>query len=363
MTAHKKVYNFLPGPATLPAEVIQKAQAEFDDYNGKGYGIIEESHRSPAFVDVLERTEANIRELMGISDDYAVLFLQGGASLQFPMVPMNLMLDGKPAYYADTGSWSSKAIKEAKLYGDVELAYSGKEQNYTSIGDPHDWKMPDDASYFYICSNNTIFGTQYRSFPDTGAVPLVADMSSDIMSRRIDVNDFGVIFAGAQKNLGPAGVTLVILRRDLAERATDGVPTMLKYTTHIAKNSSFNTPPVFAIYMVGLVTDWLLECGGLDSIEKINQAKSANLYETIDHSSFYRGTAEPADRSKMNVTFRLPNEDLEKQFIAESTEAGLIGLKGHRSVGGIRASIYNAMPLEGVSRLIDFMVDFEGKHG
>jgi phosphoserine aminotransferase len=357
------VFNFNPGPATLPAPVMRKAQSEFCDYNGMGFGIIEASHRSPDFDDVLNTAKANVVKLLNLSDDYEVLFLQGGASLQFAMLPMNFMVKGKPALYADTGSWTSNAIKEAKLLGDVKLVYDGKPSNYTVIGDPEDWDLSGDASYLYICSNNTIAGTQYHFFPETNGLPLFADMSSDILSRRIDVSKFAVIFAGAQKNLGPAGVTLVILNKALLERVPASLPTMLKYTTHIDKNSCFNTPPVFAIYMVKLVTDWMLEQGGLEVVERINAAKSEALYEAIDSSDFYRGTAEAGDRSKMNITFRLPTEDLEKAFVAEAKKAGLVGLKGHRSVGGIRASCYNAMPLEGVSRLVDFMHEFAQKNG
>ena len=362
-TQSSQVYNFNPGPATLPQAVMAKAQAEFVDYRGSGLGIVESSHRGAAFKEVIERTEANVRELMGIGDDYAVLFLQGGASLQFSMVPMNLMLDAKPALYADTGTWTSKAIKEARLFGETEVIFSGEDSEYTRIGDCTEWDVRQDASYLYLCTNNTVRGTQYHFFPNTGEVPLVADMSSDIMSRQMDVSRFAVVFAGAQKNLGPAGVTLVIIRKDLAARVGDAVPTMLKYATHIDKGSLFNTPPAFAIYMVGLVTDWLKEQGGLAAIEKINMAKSQALYETVDMSIFYQGTVEPGDRSKMNVCFRLPEEELEATFVKEAEATGLVGLKGHRSVGGIRASLYNAMPLAGVSRLIDFMAEFEEKHG
>ena len=363
MMKQDRVYNFSAGPAALPRPVMEQAQAEFTDFRDLGYGLVEASHRSKEFSAVIEAAEANIRKLMGIGDEYAVLFLQGGASLQFAMIPMNLALDGKPMLYADTGAWTSKAIKEAKLFGDVSLMYDGSAESYRKIGDVAEWQVDANAAYAYICSNNTIHGTQYHFFPETGAVPLIADMSSDIMSRQVDVSRFAMIFAGAQKNLGPAGVTLVILRRDLAERVGESVPTMLKYATHIGKGSMFNTPPTFSIYMVGLVAEWLLEQGGLAAIQKINETKSDTLYETIDMSMFYQGTAEPADRSRMNVCFRLPDEDLEKKFIAEAAAAGLVGLKGHRSVGGLRASIYNAMPMEGVSRLIDFMADFEKTNG
>lgn len=357
------VYNFSAGPATLPREVMLEAQAEFADYRGCGFGIAEESHRSPAFKEIFATTEATIRELMGIGDDYAVLFLQGGASLQFAMAPMNIALDGKPMLYADTGSWTSKAIKEAKLFGDVRVVYSGKENNYTCIGNPAEWDWSGDASFTYICSNNTIFGTAYSEFPDTGDTPLVADMSSDIMSRTFDINRFGIVFAGAQKNLGPAGVTLVILRKDLAERVAATVPTMLKYTTHIEKGSAFNTPPCFSIYMLGLVMAWLKRQGGIAAMQQVNERKAAVLYNAIDGNDFYQGTAATGDRSLMNVTFRLANPDLEPSFISDAAAAGLVGLKGHRSVGGIRASIYNAMPAAGVDTLVAFMKDFAERNG
>lgn len=361
--ASQCVYNFNAGPATLPEEVMKRAQAEFVNYQDVGYGIIEASHRSQVFEEAIDRAEANIRKLMGIGDEYAVLFLQGGASLQFAMAPMNLHVSGKPLAYADTGSWTTKAIKEAKRFGEIEVVYSGADSEYTRIGDVTEWAIPDNAAYMYICSNNTIRGTQYHFFPETGDIPLVADMSSDIMSRELDVNRFGLIFAGAQKNLGPAGVTLVIIRKDLAERVSPDVPTMLNYKTFIETGSLYNTPPTFAIYMVALVSDWMLEQGGLAAVQKVNMAKSDALYEYIDMSIFYQGTTEPGDRSKMNVCFRLPEEELEALFVKEAGSAGLIGLKGHRSVGGIRASLYNAMPLAGVSNLIDFMTDFEERHG
>jgi len=359
-----KVFNFHPGPAILPREVILKAQAELVNYHGIGYSILEESHRSNAFLEIIKRAETNIRELMGIDDTYAVLFLQGGASLQFAMVPMNIMLPGKPALYANTGYWAGKAIKEAKLFGDIKVIYDGKAANYSHIGDPSEWDFSGDASYAYVCSNNTIYGTQYHFFPDTGATPLVADMSSDVMSRPVKVKKFSLIFAGAQKNIGPAGVTLVIIKKDLAARVGEKVPTMLKYTTHIEDGSLFNTPPTFGIYLIALVTDWIKAQGGLAGIDRINTAKSQALYQCIDDSGgFYRGTVEAGDRSKMNVCFRLPSEELEGKFVKETAALGLIGLKGHRAVGGVRASIYNAMPLEGVSRLIDFMAEFQNRNG
>lgn len=358
----QKVYNFSAGPAVLPESVMLKAQEEFINYKGIGFGIMESSHRTPVYQDVLDTTEANIRKLMNISDDYAVLFLQGGASLQFAMLPMNLALPGKPIVFANTGAWSNKAIKEAKLLADVDIVYDGKDSNFAHIGDCEEWQIDQNASYMHLCTNNTIFGTEVHNLPNCGDVPLVADMSSDIMSRPIDVSKYGVIFAGAQKNLGPAGVTLVIIRKDLAERVKANTPTMLKYSTFISKQSMFNTPPTFSIYMVGLMAEWLLTQGGLEGIEKINTTKSQSLYEYIDNSGFYRGTADPADRSKMNICFRLPSEDLEKQFVIEAGKNNMVSLKGHRDVGGIRASIYNAMPLAGVECLIDFMEDFKSKN-
>jgi len=360
--ATQKVYNFNPGPAALPREVMEKVAAEFVDYRGLGYGIAESSHRSKEFEEVIHAAEANIRKLMAIPDSYAVLFLGGGASLQFAMAPMNLALPGKPLLYADTGSFAAAAVKEAKFFGDVKVVYDGKPSKYSVIGDVAEWPIDPNASYMYVCSNNTIEGTEYRSFPETGAVPLIADMSSDIMSCPVDVSRFAMIFAGAQKNLGPAGVTIVIMRKELAARVPANVPTMLRYSTHIDKESLYNTPPCLAIYMVRLITDWLLGLGGLPGIQKINEAKSDALYSAIDASDFYRGTAEPADRSRMNVTYRLPTEELEEKFCGEAKKAGLVGLKGHRSVGGVRASIYNAMPMAGVSRLIDFMDEFEAKN-
>ena len=357
-----KVYNFSAGPAKLPEEVMIKAQEEFLDYAGSGSGIMELSHRGPEFSEVMAKVDANIRELMNIGDEYAICFIQGGASMQFAMIPMNLMLPGKVADYADTGSWSANAIKEAKLFGEVNVVASSKESNYNHIPVIRHWQPVKDASYLHITSNNTIAGTQYHSFPVSDA-PLIADMSSDIMSRVININDFGLIYAGAQKNMGPSGVALVISRKDLAGRVADKVPTMLKYKTYIEKNSMFNTPPTFAIYILNLVTEWLKSKGGIAAIEEINDAKSEALYELIDSTEFYRCPVEPASRSRMNVVFRLPSEELEAKFIKEAAAAGLKGLKGHRSVGGIRASIYNAMPMKGVETLVDFMNDFEANNG
>lgn len=355
-----QVYNFNAGPAALPRPVILKAQSEFADYKGCGYSIIEESHRAAPFDEVINAAEANLRTLLGIPEEYAVLFLQGGASLQFAMVPMNLQVPGKKIGYADTGVWAHKAIKELDILGlDKEVVFDGADTNYNEIRGIADWKVNPDLAYFGICSNNTIYGTEYPFFPETGDVPLVADMSSDILSKRIDVKKFGLIFAGAQKNIGPAGLTLVIIRKDLAERCPKNIPTMLRYTTHIDSKSLFNTPPTFSIYINRLITDWVIEQGGLEAIEQANDQKAKELYDFIDNSGFYRATAAPATRSKMNVCFRLPTEEQEKAFIAFAKSNGLVGLKGHRKVGGCRASIYNAVPLEGVRRLVEIMKEFQ----
>ena len=355
------VYNFNAGPAILPKSVMLKAQEEFVNYRGIGYGILEESHRAAAFDEIIQAAEANIRKLMGIGDEYAVLFLQGGGSLQFAMAPMNLMVPGKKIGICNTGEWSGKALKEMKILGaDIDTVFDGSANNFREIGDVSAWKIDPNDAYVHICSNNTIFGTEYQAYPETGDIPLVADMSSDIMSRVVDVNKFGMIFAGAQKNMGPSGVTLVIIRKELAARCPKTVPTMLRYSTHIDKGSLYNTPCTFGIYMIRLVTDWMLEQGGVPAIEKVNAEKATLLYNAIDNSGFFRGTCAKADRSKMNVTFRIGEGDevLEKKFVAEAKAAGLVGVKGHRNVGGLRASIYNAMPLDGVKKLCAFMADF-----
>ncbi len=355
-----QVYNFNAGPAALPREVILKAQAEFADYHGCGYGIIEESHRAPAFDEIIQAAEANFRTLLNIPENYDVLFLQGGASLQFAMIPMNLQVPGKTIGYADTGVWANKAIKELAIQQlPYEVVFNGADCNYNEIKGIKDWKINPDWAYFGICVNNTIYGTEYPEFPETGDVPLIADMSSDILSRKVDVSKFGLIYAGAQKNIGPAGLTIVIIRKDLAERCPKTVPTMLRYTTHMEGKSLYNTPPTFAIYMNRLVTDWMIANGGLDAMEQLDNEKAKTLYDFIDNSGFYRATAAPATRSRMNVCFRLPTEDQEKAFIAYAKTQGLVGLKGHRKVGGCRASIYNAVPMAGVQRLIDVMKDFQ----
>lgn len=356
-----KVYNFSAGPAMLPEDVMKIAQSEFCNYADSGSGIMELSHRGPQFSTVIEQAESNIRELMNISDEYAVCFIQGGASMQFAMIPMNLM--DECADYADTGTWANKAAKEATGCGKVNIIASSKESNYDHIPVIRHWKPTKNASYLHLTSNNTVAGTQYHSFPPASkTAPIIADMSSDIMSRVINVNDFGMIYAGAQKNIGPSGMALVIIRKDLAERVSSTVPTMLQYKTYIEKQSMFNTPPTFAIYMVKLVTDWFKAQGGIGAIEDINDMKSECLYELLDSSDFYSSPVKGGSRSKMNIVFRMPNEDLETKFVKEAAAQGMNGLKGHRSVGGIRASIYNAMPLAGVETLVDFMLAFEKKN-
>ena len=358
----KRVYNFNPGPAALPLPVLERVQKEMLNFRGTGMSILEMSHRSKEFEAVLNDAIARIKRLLKLDDRFYVLFLQGGASLQFCMVPMNLEVPGKPLDYIDTGTWASKAIKEAEIQKKpVRVIASSKDKEYTYI--PKKFDINLDASYLHITSNNTIRGTQWKSFPDSKGLPLVADMSSDIFSRPFDPNPFGLIYAGAQKNAGPAGVTLVIIRKDMLERVPANLPTMLKYTTFADKNSLYNTPPCFAIYVVDLVMEWLEEeIGGIEKMAAINELKAKMVYECIDEYEIYRGTAVPEDRSLMNVTFRLATEDLEKAFLSKAAEKGLVGLKGHRSVGGCRASIYNAVSLEAVEALVDFMKAFAKSH-
>jgi phosphoserine aminotransferase len=354
----KRVYNFSPGPATLPYEVLEQAARDMVSYGNSGMGLMEMSHRSKEFIAITDTTETLLRELMGIPDNYKVLFLQGGASSQFFMVPMNLLGAGNKASYLNTGTWAKKAIKEARPFGDIEVVFSSEDDTFKRVPGPDDYQVSADSEYLYFVSNNTIFGTQFPLFPESDTL-LVSDMSSDILSRKCDVSKFGLIFAGAQKNLGPAGVTLVIIRDDLLDRAMDNIPTMLRYKTHADKGSMFNTPPCTAIYAVGEVLKWLKKQGGVDSIEQLNNLKAALLYEMIDSTNYYRGHADTSSRSMMNVTFNLPDTTLEAQFIAEGTAKGLSGLKGHRSIGGCRASIYNAFPIEGVKELVSFMKEFE----
>lgn len=362
MSTMTRIHNFNAGPAALPLSVLERAQAELLDFQGQGMSIMELSHRSKAFEGVVNDTIANIKTLMGISDDYQVLFLQGGASLQFATIPMNLRRPGETADYVDTGSWASKAIKEAKLQGETKVIWSGKADNYVRAPRPDELTFTPGAAYVHICSNETIGGVRYAEFPKTEA-PLIADMSSEIMSRVIDVNRFGMIYGGAQKNIGPSGLALVILRKDLIARTPDTVPVFLRYDTHADENSLYNTPNTWGIYFVKLVTDHMLAQGGIPAIQAQNEAKADALYAVLDASDFWTPHAAKDSRSIMNVTWRLPSEELEAQFVSEAKKAGLEGLKGHRSVGGLRASIYNAVTMDDVQALIDFMQAFEAKNG
>ena len=363
MTTTNRIYNFSAGPAVLPLEVLEEAREHLLSLPGVGMSILEISHRSKPFDEIIETAEADIRELAGIPEGYRVLFLQGGASLQFSMVPMNLLPQGGSADYIVTGSWSQKAVKEAKRVGGVKVAGSTEGDNFNRIPAQEELTLDPNAAYLHYTTNNTIFGTEYAYVPDAGAVPLVADASSDIFSGPIDVSKFALIYAGAQKNLAPAGMTLVILRDDMLTRTPSSLPTMLQYTIHAENKSLYNTPPVFTIYVMGLVLKWLKKQGGLAAIGRLNSRKADKLYTEIDRTGFYRAHAQPGSRSRMNVTFRLPSEELEKAFAKEATAAGLDGLKGHRSVGGMRASIYNAFPEAGVDALVQFMQAFEKKNG
>lgn len=358
--AAKRPYNLYAGPAILPYEVIEQAQKELLDLKGIGLSILEISHRSKDFAEIHASAKAGIRKNFNIPDNYSVLFIQGGASLQFGMIPMNLLNNGV-ADYVNTGAWAKKAIKEAKLFGNVNIAATSEDKNFNYI--PENIDFTSDAKYVHITSNETIGGIQWQDYPDTGNVPLIADMSSDIMCRPVDINKFGLIYAGAQKNIGPSGITLVIIRNDLIEKSAQDLTSMLMYKTYFDKDSLYNTPPVFPIYFIDLVMKWIDKKGGLNAIAENNKKKSSLLYDQIDNSSFYNGTAAKKDRSIMNITFRLPSEELETKFISEAKDAGFIGLKGHRSVGGCRASIYNAFPLQGVEELVDFMKNFEKTNG
>jgi phosphoserine aminotransferase len=364
-TTHR-IHNFSAGPAVLPVPVLEQIRQDLLALPGVGMSILEISHRSSTFESILAAAEADVRALAGIPDTYRVLFLQGGASLQFSMVPMNLLDAGGVADYVDAGSWADKAIQEARKVGRVHIAASTKAEGYSRIPSQDEMTFSPGASYVHITSNNTIEGTQYRRLPDTGILPLVSDTSSDMFSRPLDVARHALIYAGAQKNMGPAGLTLVIIRDDVLARAAAckaSLPSMLSYAVHAEHGSLYNTPPTFAVYALGLVMKWLLAEGGLSGIAAVNERKAGRLYSEIDRTGFYRGTAAKADRSLMNVTFRLGTPDLEKRFVAAATAAGLDGLKGHRAVGSMRASLYNAFPEEGVTALVSFMQEFERRHG
>ena len=355
-----RVYNFSAGPSALPLPVLEKAQKDLVCYGDAGMSVMEMSHRSSAFQSIIDECEASLRSLLSIPDNYKVLFLQGGASSQFAMVPLNLFTKSKKADYVLTGLWAKKAYKEASRYGETNVVASSEDKTFTYIPKLDKSTFTKDADYFHITYNNTIYGTKYSALPETGDVPLVADMSSSILSEPVDVSKFGIIYAGAQKNMAPAGLTVVIVREDLIGNAMDITPTMFNYETHASNGSMFNTPPTFAIYICKLVCDWLKDLGGLDAMKEINVKKAAMLYDYLDNSKMFSATVENAeDRSLMNVPFITGNDELNAKFIKEATASGFVNLKGHRTVGGMRASIYNAMPTEGVAALVDFMKKFE----
>ncbi|MGE5354280.1 MAG: 3-phosphoserine/phosphohydroxythreonine transaminase [Acidobacteriota bacterium] len=359
----KRIYNFSAGPAILPEEVLLEAQKNLFMLPGVGMSILEISHRSKTFDAIIEGADKGLRTLLGIDDNYQVLFLQGGATLQFSMVPLNLMPPKNKADYISTGVWAKKAIKEAKRVGTVNIAASTESENFTRIPKQEELKLDPDASYVHFTSNNTIYGTEWKKEPEVGNVPLVCDASSDFLHKKIDVSKYALIYAGAQKNLGPSGVTVVIIRKDMLERSSDNLHTYLNYKIHAENGSMYNTPTTFGIYIIDLVTKWLIKNGGLEAMYKLNCEKAGLLYDYMDESDgFYRPTAQKDSRSLMNVTFRLPSEELEKKLIEETAKAGFSGLKGHRSVGGLRASIYNAFPKQGVADLVQFMKDFKARN-
>jgi phosphoserine aminotransferase len=354
-----RVFNFSAGPAVLPEPVLKKAAAEMLNCNGSGMSVMEMSHRSKDFEAIINGAEEHLRKLMNIPANYKVLFLQGGASSQFAMVPLNLLGKNGKADFINTGTWSKKAISEAKRYGKANVVATSEDKNFSYIPKVAKDKFDPQASYVHITSNNTIEGTKYATFPDTGAVPLVADMSSNVLSEVMDVTKFGLIYAGAQKNIGPAGVTVVIIREDLIGKAHDITPTMFNYEIHAKEKSLYNTPPTYGIYIAKLVFEWMLERGGVPAMEKINKDKAKILYDFIDNSGLFTGTAAKEDRSIMNVPFTLPSDEITEKCLKEAKQNGLVQLKGHRSVGGMRASIYNAMPVDGVKKLVDFLKKFE----
>ena len=359
-----RIYNFNAGPATLPLEVLEEVRDEFLDYNGEGMSIIEMSHRSKTYDAVNAEVEADMKDLLGLSDDYRVLFVQGGATMQFSMVPLNFLPEGRTADYVLTGGWAEKALAEAKKVGATHVAFTDKDNNYKHMPKMSEIKLSDNPAYVHITSNNTLFGTQWRELPCFGNIPMVADMSSDILSRPFPAGHFSLIYAGAQKNLGPAGVTVVIIRKDLAEDNPASLPTMLRYQTYAKNNSLYNTPPVFSIYVMGKVLKWIKAGGGLAGMAVHNEAKAKIIYDVMDKfPDFFKGHADKDSRSLMNITFRLSSEELEAKFVKEATARGLIGLKGHRAVGGLRASVYNGMPESGCQALADFMIEFMGGNG
>lgn len=359
----ERAYNFNAGPSALPLDVLKKAQAELVNFAQTGMSVMELSHRSKEYEQVHNKAQALLRELLNIPENYEVMFLQGGASLQFGMIPMNFLHKGLVGNYVLTGSWSEKALKDAKLFGETFIGASTKETGYHHIPNPEDIITNENDAYLHITSNNTIFGTQWKNYPVISNTNLIADMSSDILSKPLNIRDFAMIYAGAQKNLGPSGVTLVILRKDLLEKTPDNVATMLRYDTHASSNSLYNTPPTFAIYMLASVLEWVQENGGTEAIEQRNEEKAKLIYDAIDESNgFYIGHAEKSSRSLMNITFNLPSDELNKEFLALAKEQGFVGLNGHRSVGGCRASTYNAVPVEACEALRNFMIEFKNNH-
>jgi len=356
---NRKTINFNPGPSAVPLDVLKTVQSELLDYRETGISILERSHRSPQFEEINNQAIALTHELFDLGDNYQVLFMTGGASTQFALIPLNFLNPDQVGSYIDTGTWSSKAIKECQIQGEAHVAFSSKDEDYRRVPQPNEIKYPANAAYIHMTSNNTIKGTQFHEVPDTGDVPLLCDMSSDIASMRRDFKKFSLIFAGAQKNLGPSGVTLVIIRDDLLAKCKEGMPTMFSYKTYAEKKSLYNTPPAFGVYFIKLILEWIKGKGGLEAMEKLNMAKKDLLYNIIDaHPDFYKGTAEKGSRSWMNVTMRLPSEELEQKFVSKAKENDIIGVKGHRSVGGIRFSIYNAMTVERVQKTVEFMEDF-----
>ena len=358
-----RIFNFSAGPAMLPEEVLKEAAEEMLDYRGCGMSVMEMSHRSKVFQQIIDEAEADLRQLVGIPDNYRVLFLQGGATLQFGMIPMNLMTINKKADYINSGVWTKKAIQDAKLFGEVNVVASSEEDKFAHVPDLKNVQFSKDADYVYMCDNNTIYGTKFKEYPDTGDIPLICDMSSCFLSEPIDVKKFGMIYAGAQKNVGPAGVTIIIIRDDLVARSAElKLPVYLRYNAHAENGSMYNTPPTYGIYICGKVFKWLLATGGLEKRKELNEIKAAVLYDYLDSSNFYRTTVEKNSRSLMNVTFRTPNEELDAAFLEGAKKYKFTNLKGHRSTGGLRASIYNAMPIEGVEALVKYMREFEEEH-
>lgn len=358
-----RIYNFSAGPAMLPEEVLKEAAEEMLDYRGCGMSVMEMSHRSKVYQQIIDEAEADLRELIGIPENYKVLFLQGGATLQFGMIPMNLMTVNKKADFINTGVWTKKAIQDAKLFGEVRVIASSEDKQFSYIPSVKDLKVNEDADYVYMCDNNTIYGTKFKEYPNTGKIPLICDMSSCFLSEPIDVRKFGMIYAGAQKNVGPAGVTIIIIRDDLVERSKElPLPVYLRYAPHVENGSMYNTPPTYGIYICGKVFKWLLKNGGLEKRRQVNEEKAKILYDYLDNSKFYKTTVQKDSRSLMNVTFRTPSDELDAEFLEGAKKYKFTNLKGHRSTGGLRASIYNAMPLDGVKALVKYLKEFEEAH-